>query len=141
MRYVCDAPGGRTWFRLENEAEALKESALMSHAVEKHFRREKEKAARTYQPTSTVFIERDIGLAAHVERTMPLFVTLRDDEGNALVTAMLPPEGREDMSFRPIVVGPDNRNPYPEHEAAIAALARHFGLTLDAGRCYPYRRD
>lgn len=141
MKYVCDAPEGRTWFRLENEAEALAESALMNHAVEKHFRRERDKAARTYRPASPVFIERDIGLAAHIEREMPLFVTLRDDDGNALVTGMLPPGGREDTSFRPIVVGPQNRNPYPEHGDAIEALARHFGLGLDAERCYPYRRD
>lgn len=141
MKYVCDAPGGRTWFRLESEAEALKESELMSHAVEKHFRREKDKAAQTYQPTSTRFIERDIGLAGHVERAMPIFVTLRDEHGVALVTAMLPPGGQDDPGFRPIVVGPGNRDPYPQHADAIAALARHFGLTLDPDRCYPYRRE
>jgi hypothetical protein len=141
VKYVCDAPGGRTWFRLESEAEALKESELMSHAVEKHFRREREKAAQTYQPTAARFIERDIGLAGHIERAMPIFVTLRDEHGAALVTAMLPPGGKEDPGFRPIVVGPHNRDPYPQHEDAIAALARHFGITLEADRCYPYRRD
>src|SRR5882672_4974480 len=26
MRYVCDAPGGKTWFRLETEVEAADES-------------------------------------------------------------------------------------------------------------------
>ena len=140
MKYVCDAPGDRTWFRLETEAEAIQESALMNHAVEKHFRREREKAARSYQPAATAFIERDIGLASHIAREMPMFLTLRDGTGKALVTAMLPPDGREDSSFRPIVVGPDNANPYTEHGDAIATLAAHFNVTLDADRCYPYRR-
>ena len=35
MRYVCDAPGGKTWFRIETEAEASMESEGMRHAVEK----------------------------------------------------------------------------------------------------------
>ena len=34
MRYVCDAPGGKTWFRIETEAEAVAESETMRHAVE-----------------------------------------------------------------------------------------------------------
>jgi len=140
MKYVCDAPGGRTWFRIETEAEAAVESEIMAHAVEKFFRREKEKAAQTYQPTSTAFIERDIGLKAHIQRQMPLFLTLRNDDGDPLATAMLPPGGAPDESFTCIVVGPKNADPYPEHEDAIAALGQHFGLTLDRERCYPYRR-
>ena len=36
MRYVCDAPGGATWFRIETEAEAEAEAALMRHAVDKY---------------------------------------------------------------------------------------------------------
>ena len=71
---------------------------------------------------------------------MPRFLTLRDGEGNALVTAMLPPEGEDERSFRPVVVGIENTDPYPEHGEAIQALAKHFALTLDAARCYPYRR-
>ena len=39
MQYVCDAPKGKTWFRIETEGEAAHESRLMSHAVEKYFRR------------------------------------------------------------------------------------------------------
>ncbi len=35
MRFVCDAAGGKTWFRIETEAEAAQESELMRHAVEK----------------------------------------------------------------------------------------------------------
>jgi hypothetical protein len=37
MRYVCDAPGGTTWFQIETQAEAALESQAMNHAVEKHF--------------------------------------------------------------------------------------------------------
>ena len=140
MKYVCDAPGGRTWFRIETEAEAAQESALMEHAVEKYFRREKERAAHTYKPTSTRFIEQDIGLAAHIQRDMPLFLTLRADDGTALVTAMLPPGGQANDSFSSIIVGPKNADPYGEHADAIEALGQHFGLTLDRERCYPYRR-
>ena len=43
MQFVCDAPNG-TWFRIETEGEAIKESQLMNHAVEKHFRRAAEEA-------------------------------------------------------------------------------------------------
>jgi hypothetical protein len=140
MRYICDAPGGKTWFRLETEAEAVAESEAMRHAVEKYFRQEAERAARSYQPTSSVHFEQEIGLKAHIQREMPMFLTLRDEEGQALVTAMLPPGGRDDSSFRPIVVGAQNADPYPEHGGAIRALGAHFGLALDRTRCYPYRR-
>ena len=44
MKYVCDALGGKTWFRIETEAEAASESDAMRHAVEKFFRKEHEKA-------------------------------------------------------------------------------------------------
>src|SRR4051812_45444118 len=138
MQYVCDAPGGKTWFRLETEAEAAQESAAMRHAVEKHFCREWQAAAASYQPASTNFIERDIGLKAHIERSMPLFLTLRDDDGVAHVTAKLPPEGRDDPAFKPIIVGAQNSDPYLLYDDAIQALGRHFSLTLDRDRCYPY---
>jgi hypothetical protein len=140
MKYVCDAPGDKTWFRIETEAEAASESALMRHAVEKFFRAEQEKATQSYQPATAAYFEREIGLKAHLLRTMPLFLTLRDDEGNGLATAMLPPGGRDERSFRPIVVGAANKDPYPEHGAAIEALGRHFKLGLERDRCFPYRR-
>ena len=54
MKYVCDAPGGNTWFRIETEAEAASESDAMRHAVEKFFRKEQEKATQTFQPSSKV---------------------------------------------------------------------------------------
>ncbi len=87
MRFVCDAAGQKTWFRIETEAEAAQESELMRHAVEKHFRRAHEQASQAYRPVP--FVEQDIGRAAHVRRTMPVFLTLRDGEGNVLATAML----------------------------------------------------
>jgi hypothetical protein len=141
MKYICDAPGNRTWFRIETEAEAADESDVMQHAVEKYFRKERERAARTYQPTSTIYIEQEIGLNAHLQRVMPLFLTLRNDDGTALVTAMLPPRGQEDPGFRPIIVGPRNNDPYTEHADAIRALGQHFHLALDRARCFPYRRE
>jgi hypothetical protein len=140
MKYVCDAPSRQTWFRLETEAEASQESILMGHAVEKFFRREWEKAAQNFKPASRLFIEQDIGRREHIQREMPLFLTLRDDNGEALATAMLPPGGQPDPSFTSIVVGPKNSDPYPDHGDAIEALAKHFNLHLDRERCYPYRR-
>ena len=140
MEYICDAPNGRTWFRLMTEAEAANESAEMRHAVEKHYRREREKAAANYRPLTTVFIEQDIGKKAHIDRTMPLFLTLRDEDGKPLVTAMLPPGGREDPDFTCIVVGLANSDPYAQHGDAIEALAMHFDVALDRADCYPYRR-
>ena len=143
MRFVCDAAGQKTWFRIETEAEAARESELMRHAVEKHFRRAHEQASQAYRPAPGPFVEQDIGRAAHIRRTMPVFLTLRDGEGAALATAMLPPQqaaGRDTLAVCPMVVGPGNGDPYPEHGDAIRALGRHFGLALDRIRCYPYGR-
>src|SRR6202047_2249194 len=127
MRYVCDAPGGKTWFRIETEAEATTESDGMRHAVEKFFRKEQEKATQSFQPISRVSFEQEIGLKAHIQREMPLFLTLRDGDGTPLATAMLPPGGRDDRSFRPIIVGTGNADPYPEEGSAIRALGEHYG--------------
>jgi hypothetical protein len=138
MEYVCDAPHNRTWFRLVTEGEAVAESLEMRHAVEKHYRRERERAADTFHPTTSVFIEQDINKEDHIRRTMPLFLTLRDQDGNALVTAMLPPLGRHSGGC--IIVGPGNADPYRDHADAIAALGNHFGFNLDRTTCYPYRR-
>jgi hypothetical protein len=142
MKYVCDAPADRTWFRIETEVEAIQESALMRHAVEKYFRGEWDKAAQTFQPVSKIEIEQHIGLTAHIQSEMPMFLTLRDGDGKGLATAMLPPGGtdRAGAAFRPIVVGPNNADPYPLHGDAIEKLAAHFGLALDRERCFPYRR-
>jgi len=140
MKFICDAPDSKTWFRIETDGEAAQESALMGHAVEKHFLRDKAAAEKVFEPASTSYIEGNIGLAAHVQRTMPLFLTLRDGDGKAWVTAMLPPGGQEVDGFRSIIVGPENGDPYPAHDQAIGALGVHFGLTLDRARCFPYQR-
>jgi hypothetical protein len=127
---------GRTWFRIETDAEAEDETRVMRHAVEKHFRREQEKARLSYQPGSG--LERDINLKAHLKRVSPLFLTLRDDDGTPLATAMLPPGAKKDVDFHIIIVGPENADPYVEHADAIKLLGRHYGLTLPRERCYPY---
>ena len=139
MRYVCDA-GEKTWFEIETEAEALRESELMQHAVEKHFRQAYAEAAASYVPATGPFLEQNIGLRAHIRRMMPIFLTLRDGEGNGLATAMLPSTERAARTTRPIVVGPGNGDPYPEHGDAIRVLGERFGLELDPVRCYPYSR-
>ncbi len=140
MQYVCDAPGRRTWFRIESEAEAIAESEAMRHAVEKYFRRERDAALKSYVPApGTNYIERDIGLSGHIQRRMPLFLTLREHDGTALATAMLPPGGKDADGFRILIVGPGNADPFGAHEAAIQALGGHFSLTLTRERCYPYQ--
>ena len=140
MQYVCESPP-KTWFRIETEAEAYQESQAMGHAVERYFAQAREQAAETYvPPAGHRVIEQNIGLKAHIQRAMPMFLTLRDNEGTALATAMLPPAGQTEREFRPIIVGPGNSDPYPEHGEAIKALGRHYGLTLDPVRCFPYRR-
>jgi hypothetical protein len=138
MEYVCDAPNDMTWFRLTTEAEAATESEEMRHAVEKHYRRERERAGESFRPLTNVYIEMDIGKEAHIQKSMPLFLTLRDMDGKGLATAMLPPGGKGSGAC--IIVGPGNSDPYVEHEDAIQALGHHFGMTLDRGHCYPYRR-
>lgn len=136
---MCDAPGGATWFRLETEAEAEAEAALMRHAVDKHFRRHEAAARESYRaPEGTPTFEQAIGLKDHVARSMPLFLTLRADDGEGLATAMLPPQGRNQANFRIVIVGPENIDPYIAHERAIEALAKHFGLELKREECFPY---
>ncbi len=140
MQYVCDGPDGKTWFRLEDEAEADLESEQMAHAVAKHFRRNLEAATRTYRPTSTVSFEQNIGLKSHLRKEMALFLTLRNADGEALATAMLPPGGQKNPQFQCIIVGKGNSDPYDEHADAIKALGDHFGLRLERQSCFPYRR-
>lgn len=139
MRYLCDAPGGKTWFRLETEAEAEAEAAQMRHAVDKHFNRFVAAARESYRaPPGVPTFEQAIGLKDHIARASPLFLTLRADDGEGLVTAMLPPEGRNQASFKCIIVGPGNTDPYPAHGDAIAVLERRFGLELKRADCFPY---
>jgi hypothetical protein len=140
MQYVCDAVE-LTWFRFETLGEAGIEGRAMSHAVERYFRDAYSQAVASYRPPKGAPIsEQNIGLKPHVLRSMPVFLTLRNRDGKSLVTAMLPPEGKDERSFRPIVVGPSNADPYPEHSLAIVLLADHFGYELNPDRCYPYKR-
>jgi len=141
MQFVCDAPDKKTWFRIETEFKANQESALMEHGVAKHFKRARECARLSYQPTSSVLMEQNIGLEAHIQDEMPLFLTLRDSEGNGLATAMLPANGVPDGGFRKIVVSVGNSDPFTDHEKAIRALGEYYGITLDRDSCYPYNRQ
>lgn len=139
MQFVCNALNGRTWFRLETEAEAETESELMRHAVDKYFRRAEAAARESYRaPLGAPTFEQAIGLKDHVARSMPLFLTLRADDGEPLATAMLPPQGRNQAAFKIVIVGPDNGDPYPAQGDSIAALARHFGIELKREECFPY---
>jgi hypothetical protein len=54
---------------------------------------------------------------------------------------MLPPGGRDDRSFRPVIVGMSNADLYVRHADAIRAVGQNFRMALDRGRCYPDRRD
>lgn len=141
MRYVCDAPGGATWFRLETEAEAEAEAALMRHAVDRYFASCEAAARESYNPpASAASFEQAIGLKDHVARAMPMFLTLRADDGTGLATAMLPPQGRRQSGFSIIIVGAENADPYIAHADAIAALGAHFNIELKRETCYPYGR-
>src|SRR5258708_34377237 len=104
MQFICDAPGRRAWLRIETEAEASAESEEMRHAVEKYFRREREAAVTSYRPTVTTYIERDIGLKAHVMKTSPLFLPLPEHYGTPLATAMLQPVAKSYDAFGLFVV-------------------------------------
>ena len=139
MQFICDAPDGKVWFRIETEAEAEAEAALMEHAVDKHFRRHESAAREAYRaPKGAARFEEAIGLKAYIARTMPIFLTLRGGDGAGLATAMLPPGGREHAQIRPVIVGPRNGDPYPGQGAAIDSLARHFNIALPRERCFPY---
>lgn len=140
MKYVCDA-GAATWFRIETAGEATLESRAMNHAVDKYFKDAFDGAAAAYVPPKALAaIEQNIGRAAFIQRAMPLFMTLRDKDGAALVTAMLPPAGQDTKTFRPVIVGPSNTDPYAAHGDAIVALAKHMRMPLDPARCFPYKR-
>jgi hypothetical protein len=139
MQYVCDAPKGLTWFRLETQAEAEAEAKLMRHAVDRYFARHFTMAEESYAPPEGApRFEQSIGLKDHIARSMPIFLTLRANDGAGLATAMLPPGGRVHATFKGIIVGPDNSDPYPLYERAIDALGDHYGLELPRALCYPY---
>jgi hypothetical protein len=135
MKFVCDARNGRTWFEIETQHEAEAEGALMNHAVAKYWTREYEAARARYRGPPG--IEHDINLKDFIRRTMPIFLTLRDDEGGGLATAMIV---AKDDPVRAIVVGPANADPYPRHSDAIETLAKHLNMALPRERCFPYAR-
>jgi hypothetical protein len=139
MRFVCDA-GEDAWFEIETEAEAALESELMAHAVEKHFCRAYAAARASYVPPLGPFLEQDIGLKAHIRRTMPTFCTLRGPDGMGLASALLRISPAADTATQAIIVGPSNSDPFPEQGGAIRKLGEHFGIELDRVRCYPYSR-
>ncbi len=142
MQYVCDASPKLTWFRIETESEALRESAEMNHKVARHFAQTRVDAAKSWKPPASArYIEQDIGKQDHIVRNMPVFLTLRDEDGQPRVTAMLPPPGPSGSVFRPIIVGRGNSNPYVEYADAIAKLAAHMNCALEQSHCYPYRRS
>ncbi len=139
MQYVCDAPGAATWFRFETEAEAEAEAALMAHAVDRYFRHFEAAARESFRgPRGAPSFEQAIGLKDHITRAMPVFLTLRADDGQGLATAMLPPRGRNQANFKIVIVGPANADPYIAHANAIAALGAHYGLKLPREECFPY---
>ena len=121
-------------------ARPRQESEVMRHAVEKYFRRERERRRESFKPLTSVFIEQDIGKAAHIS------ARCRSSSPCAMRTA----RRRSRPCCRPggggigrgcIIVGPANTDPYKQHADAIEALAEHFDMPLDRAHCYPYRRE
>ena len=125
MQFICDAPGGKTWFRIETEGEAAFESDSMSHAVEKHFRHAWEAATDSYQSAGRSFVEQNIGLKDHVRRVMPLFMTLRDVEGNTLATAgnTIPASGSSSSGLRTAIPIRSTRGPSPGSACISASIS------------------
>ena len=130
MQYVCDAPGRKTWFRIETEGEAIQEAEAMHHSLDYRFRHERSAAIASYAPSPELRpIERNIGLDAHVARTMPMFLTLRDADGTPLATVLLP-QSRDCGGTAPSVVGPDYSDASAAQADAIAVLEKHLGAVL-----------
>ena len=131
MQFICDAPGRKSWFRIETESEAIFEAEAMRVSIDAPFRIEREAAVKSYRPQSRLrAIERDIGLSAHVLRTMPIYLTLRDLEGTALANAVLPADGDCEEDHHAVVIGPGHADPFASQAEAIRALERHYGVRL-----------
>ena len=60
--------------------------------------------------------------------------------GDRLLCNVLRPRFLTAEQYRPILVGPNNSDPFRDYPMAINILARHFGVELDPVRCYPYRK-
>jgi len=120
------------------------ESRLMRHTVEKIFLpRAGGRQSNPGVPERPNAIERGhSALEAHVQREMPLFPHVcATGRGNALgySDAATGWQGSRRVSGSSSFAA-SNADPYPEQDAAIAALGAHFGLTLDRHRCFPYSR-
>jgi aromatic ring-cleaving dioxygenase len=101
--------GNKTWFAIETQEQANEEARTMSHAVHIYFEH------RASKP----------GVA---------FFSLRDAMANPVATAMVVDPA---LALGSIVVGPRNRNPFPDHREAIIALGDHLKIPLDE-RSFPY---
>jgi len=135
MQYVCDAPGRKAWFRIETEGEAARESEEMRHSLDYFFRHERDAARKRYSPAGNVsFIERDIGLSSHLKRTMPIFLTLRESDGTAVASAILP-QDPESESIAARVIGPGDCDAFRAQREALVALEQHLGKPLRR-QCY-----
>jgi len=130
MQYVCDAPGRRAWFRIETEGEATLEAQEMRHSLDYFFRHEHAAARRSYAPCDRLsFIERDIGLSAHLKRTMPIFLTLRERDGTPVASAILPQDpDSETVAAR--VIGAGDCDAFRAEREALIALEAHLGKKL-----------
>jgi len=135
MRYICDAPGNKTWFCIETEGEAADESDTMQHAVEKYFRKEK----RARDPDLPADLDRlhrtgdrPQGASPARDAAVPDAARRRRDP---LVTAMLP-AARRDESGLPADSSSAraNTDPYTDNADAIRVLAQHFRIVLDPVR-------
>ena len=140
MKYICDAPDGKTWFRLETEIDAEQESSLMDHCVVERFRRERARAIQNCRRQSTMSVGQDVGLERQVRVKMPIFLTLRDRAGAALVTAVLAHGTYEEPGAAFLIVGKGNSDPYPDHSAAIEAstgraASRSLEVALTGSPC------
>ena len=58
-----------------------------------------EEASQSYDPAGIPYIEQDIRRATHIQRAMRMFFSLRDGQGRALVTAMLPAAKQSDLDI------------------------------------------
>jgi len=139
MQYVCDAPKGKTWFRIETEGEAAHESRLMSHTVENisaaSGRRQSSPGVRSAQRDRARHRPRGPCTARDAA-----FPHVARQGGQCTGYSDAATGGKDRGGFRIIIVAASNADPYPEQDAAIAALGAHFGLTLDRHRCFPYGR-
>jgi len=125
MQALDIQPGnGFRWHRLETVEDGMHAQKLNGTAVGHYFKRELE--------------QRKAGEPANE------YYALVGEDGSIPVTMQVwhDPEGARsprNMVERNVVVGFQNRNPFPEFGVEIAALASHIGRELDE-HDYPYAR-